>query len=274
MTIDPPLRRATDAELGASVQENLFALFQAMTRLPGSDLVITPRLSYHHAPPSNPMFKGVWRARLSVDDCDAAIDDVLAWFAARDAPYFFWWTGTGTTPVQLPARLEERGFIRHVDGDPGMFADLHHLVPVASTDVVDVREAVGEEALEAWQSTFCEAFDVPAFTALAWVHATRELAPAPPWRPYVAYVDGRPVGTSLTFDGAGVVGVYAVSTLAARRRRGVGAALTMVPLLAARERGYRYAVLFASDMGYPLYRKLGFRDGGGSIGRYLWWPEF
>jgi len=65
--------------------------------------------------------------------------------------------------------------------------------------------------------------------------------------------------------------VYGVGTLPAARGRGVGGAITLWPLVEARARGYRYAVLFATEMGHPVYRRLGFRDVGSMIGRYLWW---
>ena len=58
------LTNATDAQLAAAVEDNLYAFFRAMLPLPGSDLVETDRLSYHLTFPDGPMFKGIWRARL------------------------------------------------------------------------------------------------------------------------------------------------------------------------------------------------------------------
>ena len=41
----------------------------------------------------------------------------------------------------------------------------------------------------------------------------------------------------------------------------------------ARDLGYQYAVLFASEMGYFPYLKLGFKDTGRRVSRYLWRNE-
>ena len=74
MKPDTALTDITEAQLEAAVEENLFDLFRAMTKvLPGSELVETEKLSYHLSFPSNPMFKGVWRTRLPADETDEAI---------------------------------------------------------------------------------------------------------------------------------------------------------------------------------------------------------
>ncbi|MBV6457854.1 MAG: hypothetical protein HONBIEJF_00974 [Fimbriimonadaceae bacterium] len=59
-----------------------------------------------------------------------------------------------------------------------------------------------------------------------------------------------------------LAGIYCVATLQEHRRKGIGAALTALPLLAARELGFETGVLQSSEAGYPVYRKLGFEDSG------------
>ena len=54
------------------------------------------------------------------------------------------------------------------------------------------------------------------------------------------------------------------------RGRGIGGAITLRPLLEARDQGYRYAALFATELGVGAYRRIGFRDTGARINRYLW----
>jgi GNAT superfamily N-acetyltransferase len=75
----------------------------------------------------------------------------------------------------------------------------------------------------------------------------------------IASLDGRAVGTSLAIRTEKVAGVYAVGTLVDARRRGVGTAATWAAVAAGRTWGCDTVVLQASDMGFPIYRAMGFR---------------
>lgn len=76
---------------------------------------------------------------------------------------------------------------------------------------------------------------------------------------WVAHRDGEGVGTATAFRDAGVVGVYAISTIPALRRRGIGGALTRTAVMADPSLP---AVLQASEMAIPLYRAIGFEVAG------------
>ncbi len=283
------LTTPTPTELANAVEENLFALFHAMTGLlPGGEIAETAQLSRHHTFPTNPMFKGVWRARLAGDQADAVIDETIAWFKERNAPYFFWWTGPGTTPADLGARLQAHGLLDMAEqqqalaagihqteaGAPGMAANLAQL----DASVLDktppgflIKEVSSERELYDFKKVFVETYEIPDWAGQAWVDATLSLGlGSTPWRIYVGYLDGAPVATNMLFNGAGVASVYAVATLPAAQRKGIGAAITLKPLLAARDLGYRYGVLFSTEMGQPVYERLGFRLTGARLNRYLW----
>ncbi len=81
----------------------------------------------------------------------------------------------------------------------------------------------------------------------------------------VAFVDGDPVTSALTFDCAGDCGIYNVGTLPHVRRRGLATALTAELLRAARARGCETATLQATPMAERVYAAVGFRD----LGRFL-----
>ena len=76
---------------------------------------------------------------------------------------------------------------------------------------------------------------------------------------FTGFASGVPVATSALVLDSDVAGIYAVATLPEARRKGYGVAVTLAALTEAKRRGYEVATLQASDMGFPLYEKLGFR---------------
>ena len=86
---------------------------------------------------------------------------------------------------------------------------------------------------------------------------------------YLALLNGKPVGTSQLFLSEGVAGIYNVTCIPEVRGQGIGSAITLAPLLKARELGYRIGILQASQRGYSVYRRLGFQDFG-ELSLYLW----
>jgi predicted N-acetyltransferase YhbS len=78
----------------------------------------------------------------------------------------------------------------------------------------------------------------------------------------VAERDGRPVGgvCCASFGATGWIG--ALGVLPEARRRGVGEALANTACERLRERGAKTVLLYATDMGRPLYDRLGFESEG------------
>jgi GNAT superfamily N-acetyltransferase len=292
MTSTIILTDPSPAQLEAAVEENLFDLFRAMAEvLPGSELVESDKLSYHLAFPTNPMFKGVWRTRLSSNEVEAAIDQTLAWFKERNAPFIFWWTGPGTTPADLGERLMARGLLSMEEqmeelahgikqtaaGAPGMVADLRQMNEAVLTQTppgFTIEEVQSEAALFDFKRVFVDSYEIPDWAGQGWVDAALKAGVGQtPWQMYVGYLNGEAVATNMLFNGGGVASVYAVATLPSARGKGIGAAITLKPLLKAREMGYRYGVLFSTEMGVRVYERIGFKLTNARINRYLWRNE-
>jgi ribosomal protein S18 acetylase RimI-like enzyme len=70
------------------------------------------------------------------------------------------------------------------------------------------------------------------------------------------------VAAALAYDFGSDCGIYNVGTVERARRRGLGSAVTMAQLAAARARGCRTASLQSTPMARHLYGRLGFRDLG------------
>ena len=75
----------------------------------------------------------------------------------------------------------------------------------------------------------------------------------------VGYLDGEPVATGAGSTAASLAGIWATATLPACRGKGVGTAVTRSVIDAGERSGARVAHLWATEMGYPVYRKMGFR---------------
>ena len=76
---------------------------------------------------------------------------------------------------------------------------------------------------------------------------------------YTGFVEGRPVATAMRLASNRVVVIANVSTIPEFRKRGIGEAMTWRAALDGLGEGCIAAYLQASDMGFPIYARMGFR---------------
>lgn len=79
---------------------------------------------------------------------------------------------------------------------------------------------------------------------------------------YVARLDGAPVACVAALDHAGDCGIWNVGTREAARGRGLAGGLMRQALRDARERGCQTTSLQATQLGRPVYRRIGYRELG------------
>jgi GNAT superfamily N-acetyltransferase len=89
------------------------------------------------------------------------------------------------------------------------------------------------------------------------------LSPLPGTQLYLGALDGKTVGTALSWDRGDDCEITLVATLPEARGRGVAKRLLAHALIQARERGRSGTTLIATKLGYPVYTALGYRDVGG-----------
>lgn len=144
-------------------------------------------------------------------------------------------------PTDLGARLSERG-LKHTGETPTMTLALSYLdarnAQVADLEIEQVRDLA---TFRTWMDVFGVSYGVPPSEGRTlfdlWTQSDKSFTD-PSLRFYLGRLDGEPVATSALTLGARCAGIWTVSTLAKARRRGVGSALTVAPLLIAREAGY------------------------------------
>lgn len=151
------------------------------------------------------------------------------------------------------AACEEFGLV-HSGYVPGMASTA--VTPPPAPPDLDVEVVSSPEALAAFCDVMARGFDMPGemttamFPAAVLRNADAEF--------YLGVAEGRPVATSALICSDDVAGVYNVSTVPEVRKRGYGEALTWHAIAAGATRGCDMAALQASDMGRPIYERMGF----------------
>jgi GNAT superfamily N-acetyltransferase len=193
----------------------------------------------------------------------------------RDLPVG-WFLLPGSTPPDMGARLLAHGM--ESDGeDPAMAIDLSMLAEdLPAKEGLRIVEVLDEQMLRQWVDAWGESYnDVPQDIRQIrfQFRLSLGLGPSLPYRSFLAYLDEKPVAVSELFLGAGVAAVMWVGTAPAARGKGIGAAITMKPLLEGRKLGYKIGALTASPMGYHVYQRLGFQEMC-RIPVYRWAPKW
>ena len=198
------------------------------------------------------------------------VGNALSHFRALGIKRLSWLTEEGLPAQEIKKCLEEHGLTFEESFGVEMAADLTTLrEDVALPANLRIIPVEGKQTLREWIHVASVGFDVPLEFEDTWYEFFAEAACAAPFQTYLALSDGKPVATSQLFTSAGVAGIYNVTCLPEARGQGVGTATVLAPLLAAREMGYRVAILQASSMGYSVYRRIGFQDFG-KLSLYLW----
>ena len=94
---------------------------------------------------------------------------------------------------------------------------------------------------------------------MAYAVYTPERAWKGDYQGFVGLVDGRPVAIVALVAAAGALGVYSLGTLPAYRRQGYGEGLLRAAVAEMQQRPGPL-ILQSTEIGYSLYRRMGFRD--------------
>jgi ribosomal protein S18 acetylase RimI-like enzyme len=206
----------------------------------------------------NRLTNTVLRCRLAAEDADAAIDETVEFFQSKGVkPY--WRLCPGDLPADLEPRLIYKGFTL-VDEQPAMAVDLTKLKDDLKTPegliIKHITDLSSMKAKHGWIRQLGTGKTLGTLIVDFW--SAFGFGPDSDWQHYLGVIGGRPVSWASVFYCTGVAGIYAVGTIPEARRQGIASAITLNALLEALKRGYKIGVLQSSQMGYNMYRRLGF----------------
>lgn len=239
------------------IENNTIEYFLSLGYDARNELCDTPKIKF--------VLNDQWNSRilqvcLDDDEADRCIKAIRAKLTERNL-FALWLVTPSSRPESLERRLAENGFSLNRSWRSMAISAGHRptsLMP-CGLKIVEVTDDVG---LKAWADVMVKNFDMDEdvqgpFSAY---YAGIGIGDRSKRRYYTGHVDGMPVATAALFYGREAAGIYYVSTAKAYEGNGIGTAMTCHVLGEARNAGYRIATLNASDQGYPLYKRLGFKE--------------
>jgi hypothetical protein len=180
------------------------------------------------------------------DADDPVLDEISEFFAPDDecTPFLLW----SATP--MPS-LERRGWA--LMGHPPLMVRAADPVEAPRPEGLEIVPVLDPETLATFDATMTDAYPVPEMRGRRFFGDG--VLEANGWQMWLGLLDGEPVGTAAAHVTDAFVDVQWISARAECRGRGVGAALTWTATLAAADRP---AMLFASDLGRPVYERMGY----------------
>lgn len=153
--------------------------------------------------------------------------------------------------------LENLGLRRDAEVMPGMALDVSGFEAGTSSVDLEIEVVSGEADLGHFLAAAARGFDIPLSMVRDFVG--REPWNLPDWTLYAGTHDGAPMTSGLAVRTNGTVGVYWIGTVPEARGRGFGGAMTRRLVADGAAAGCEVATLEASDMGRPVYERIGFR---------------
>ena len=245
-----------------AVENNMAALFgRVLGAWPRAQTYIGDDIAWSLTDVKYPILNSTVRVRLEPEGADAAIRSAAERSRTWRVPVL-WWITPRSQPDDIAQRLIDHGFRRGGDV-PGMAIDLAGLPPQAPLpEGLSVEEVLDAETLDGYLDVLEAGFGFPPSVRNAFGECFRAvgLGATQPLRHFLVRLDQEPVATTDLLIAAGVAGIYNVATLEKARGRGIGSLVTAYALQVARSQGLQTGILQSSDMGFNVYKKLGFQQ--------------
>lgn len=270
--MDKVLEDFSPPALVGAIKGNLYEFFRFFEHSSKAETHIEPGLLVWRTRIPQPWFNGVLSHRLPIGQAGPKIQEIVAHFKSRGVTAFTWWIESEAQPGELGRFLQANGFV-YAKNTPGMAIDLlktdgETIMPKG----LRIERVKDFDTLADWARTMTAGFPLPGSWESDMLALFSDFGFDLPLRHYLGYLNGKPVSTASLFLGAGVAGIYDIVTVFEARKQGVGTAMTLAPLQEARKMGYRVGVLQSSEMGFGIYKKLGFEKYC-DMDHYFWGDE-
>ena len=201
-----------------------------------------------------PMFNAIWAVEESPDRAVGGLGQAAAEVENLGLPFGVLYRAAKAPDLEAAAQRLGLTAVEHI---PAMVMAANELRDRGAAGIRIVRVRRSED-LDSALSVMAAGFEVPA--ALLQAVYTPAIAEVPGVSIYLGSVDGEPVSTAVALARDGGVGIFNVATPPSLRGRGYGAAVTARAAEDGFATGANVAWLQSSELGEPVYRRMGFRQ--------------
>ena len=248
-----------EKELIRAIERTYYeAIIALCTNIPGSFLRREPDMIVFSSGLPMALLNGVLGPRFGSSDFSERAEVAMSHFKNTGLP-MRWVLGPSSTPSELDDFLLRQGLVSEWR-TPGMAIDLRTVNSEPLPSGLEIQQVEDRESLRTCSDTMADGFEIPGNIRDGWRELIDSYGMSSTRRWFLGLLNGKPVAVSLLVLHEDVAGVYNIATIPEARRKGIGTAITREPLQIAKNAGYKVAVLEASEMGLPTYRRLGFRE--------------
>jgi ribosomal protein S18 acetylase RimI-like enzyme len=245
----------THQKISNLIEYNTAKFFLNLGHLNGDEICDTHEIKYIF---TKNWFSRIFMANFKESDISTSIEQIASMIKKLNISAS-WYITPQSHPANLQKFLKFHGFT-HKDDWSAMAIDLK--TTPESFDIpeaMEIKEVLNLDELKTWTDILVKSFEFPEITQSYkkyFINAGLESLNS---HYYLGFLNGKPAATGVLFDGEGAAGLFYIGTVPEARRQGIAKAMVCYLLSTAKKKGYPISVLQASEMGYPVYKKIGFK---------------
>jgi len=245
----------TDQEISSLIEYNTAKYFLNLGHLNNDEVCDTPEIKY--------IFTKNWQNRIfmaNFNESDAPLNIMHVISRIKELNiHVLWFVSPMSRPKSLQSLLTDHGFTYQNEWK-AMAIDLK-TVPESFNipEGMEIKEVLNLEELKTWTDILVKSFEFPEIVHSYKKYFINAGLESPNSHYYLGFLNGNPVSTGVLFNGEGAAGIFYIGTLPGARRHGIAKTMVNYLLSRAKNRGSYTSILQASEMGYPVYKKIGFK---------------
>ncbi|NHJ31997.1 MAG: GNAT family N-acetyltransferase [Asgard group archaeon] len=248
-------RNLKSEEISVVIEENRVEVYRNLWTRFNATIKKTEEYSLYTTEIKASILNGVIDTKIEESNIFNIIDEIVSHFKEKQLP-FVWLTSELTTPRNLAENLEKKDFT--IARNPGMALNLNRIKKLnSSLPNLEVFKVTDLTSAKKFAMVSEKVYGLSEEGSMAELKSSinDEL-----FNFYLALIDGKPVGISGVYYYCGVAGIYMVGVLEEARGKGIGTTITYAPIYDAKELGYEWAVLYSSELGFNVYKRMGFEQ--------------